>query len=54
MKMNAEKTNVLTISCKNEKVAYPTLLIYDTILSDAPNHKHMGLVPLTATISQGK
>ena len=39
-----KKTNVLTISCKKEKVAYPNLLIDDTILSDVPNHKHLGLI----------
>ena len=43
MTLNADQTEVLTISTKNNKLSYPNLEMDGTILSEVPHHKHLGL-----------
>ena len=43
MTLNAEKTEVLTISTKRNKLAYPDLLLDGVVLSEVTSHKHLGL-----------
>ena len=43
MKLNADKTEVLTISCKRLPMRHPDLSIDGTILRRVTSHKHLGL-----------
>ena len=44
MSLNAEKTEVLTISAKIKKTTYPRLKMDEVELSEATSHKHLGLI----------